>query len=151
MTSPSRGMPPRWHAVVRAHHRRTVGLVVAQSGDCLKIQADERDLVRGRAFQPLRPGELARRAIPKSWFLGVLLCPGDTTDALAAWAKTLAPDDLERIHMYYTPSVDLRRALAAWTREGLPDVPVNEVRNFRSFHHLYGRHHADRVFRDHGP
>lgn len=151
MTPPSPGIPPRWHAVVRAHHRHTEGLVVARSGDCLKIQADERTLVPGRAFRPLRPAELARRALPKSWFLGVLLCPGDTTEELARWAKTLASPDRERIHFYYTRGVGLRQALSAWARAGLPELPINEVRDFRSFHHLYGRHHADRVFRDHAP
>lgn len=145
------GLPPRWHAVVRAHHRETLGLVVAESGTCLKLQADERDLVPGRVFRPAKPAELAGWTLPRSWFLGVLLCPGDTTDALAAWAKSLAGADLERVHFYYTPRVRLADTLAAWKAAALPDLPINQVRDFSSFHHLYGRHHGDRVYRDHGP
>lgn len=125
--------------------------MVAESGECLKIQAAERVLVPGRGFHPLNPEALARRALPASWFVGVLLCPGDSTEELARWAATLAPADLERIHFYVAPGVDLRGALSAWRRAALPALPINEVRDFRSFHHLYGRHHADRVYRDHAP
>lgn len=143
------GPRPRWHEVVRAHHRDTEGLVVAQSGRCLELQADERDLVPGRRFQPLRPADLARRAFPRSWFMGVLLCPGDATDALAAWARDLPPADVDRVHFYYVRGVDLQATLAGWRAAGLPEPALNEVRDFRSLHHLFGRHHGDRVYRDH--
>lgn len=145
---PPTGPRPTWHEVVRAHHRDTEGLVVARSGHCLEIQADERNLVRGRTFKPLKPEERFSYRFGKSWFAGVLLCPGDTADDLARWARALPPGALERIHFYYTPRVDLALALAAWKDAGLPDLPINEVRNFRTFHRLYGRHHADRVHRD---
>lgn len=145
---PPTGPRPTWHEVVRAHHRETEGLVVARSGRCLEIQADERNLVYGRTFKPLKLEELFRYRFGKSWFAGVLLGPEDTTDDLARWARALPPVALERIHFYYTPRVVLALALAACKEAGLPNLAINEVRNFRTFHRLYGRHHADRVHKD---
>jgi len=137
-----------WHEVVHAHFKGTLGLVAAASGKCLKIQRDEERPVPGRAFKPINPRDLPALDLGESWFLGVLLCPGDSTDDLVAWARGLPRAALWRIRFYHTARVDLKKALAAWRDAGLPGAPTYSVRDFGSFHRLYGRHHGDIVYRD---
>lgn len=142
--------PPQWHQVVRAHHVDTAGYVAAQRGDCLKIRDDERRLVFGRRFHPVAVDALpAKSRLPSSWFLGVILCPGDDTEAVAGWARELRPRDLDRIPFYHVPPVDVDATLTAWRGAGLKEPRIYHVRNFTTFHHLYGRHHGDRVYEDH--
>ena len=139
---------PAWHAVVRANFRATLGLVVAETGGCLEIQRDEASLVPGRKFVPLPPRDLPHVNLGRSWFVGVLLCPGDLTARVAAWARSLRKADLSRLRFYVVAGTDLRGAMEAWNKAALPERPTFEVRGFRSFHHLFGRHHADQVYRD---
>lgn len=137
-----------WHDTVRANLQRTTGIVVAESGECLRIQQMERDLVPGRTFRPVLPADLSGTQFGDSWFAGVLLCPGDGTQTLAVWAQTLPNDAVARIRFYYLRATVLREALAAWNDGGLPDRPKSEVHDFRSFHRLFGRHYAEQVFLD---
>lgn len=147
---PGQSFPPKWHQVVRAHHAETVGYVAAQRGDCLQIRDDERRLVHGRKFQPVAVDALPQRSqLPSSWFLGVILCPGDDTEGVARWAREIGSRDLDRIHFYHTPAVDVDATLTAWRAAGLKEPRTYEVRSFTTFHHLYGRHHGDRVYQDH--
>jgi hypothetical protein len=139
---------PTWHDVVRRHFNGTLGLVVAQTGDCLKIQRDELDLVPGRRFRPVQPADLPAIELGDSWFIGVLLCPGDTTSALAAWGAAMPRTALWRIRFYVAKGTDSAAALEGWIHAGLPEAPRFPIAGFRAFHKLFGRHHADVVYRD---
>lgn len=139
---------PRWHEVVRANHHKTLGLVVAERGTCLRIQRDEEHLVPGRTFRPVRPRDLAGIDLDGSWFLGVLLCPGDDTEDLARWASGIPKTDLWRVRFYHVDGTDVADALRGWMGANLPEPARFLVNDFRSFHSLYGRHHADVVYRD---
>lgn len=143
-----RTIKPAWHAVVRANHAKTLGLVAARTGTCLKIQREEQELVPGREFKPVHPGSLSAIEFGDSWFLGVLLCPEDSTEGLSAWARQLPKTALWRIRFYYVPGTRLAKVLAAWSSAGLPDTPKFRVEDFSSFHKLFGRHQADVVYQD---
>lgn len=143
-----RALTPSWNEVVRANQERTVGLVVARTEPCLSIQRDEQGLVPGRKFRPVRPEALAALDLGDSWFIGILLCPGDDTTAVAAWAKSLPRAALWRIRFYHVEGVNVKAALAAWKKADLPEAPTFIVSGFRAFHKLYGFHHGDVAFRD---
>ncbi|HLE47258.1 MAG TPA: hypothetical protein VI818_03090 [Candidatus Thermoplasmatota archaeon] len=144
-------LPPDWQDVVRKHWRDTPGYVVAASGACLDVQAQEtvgeRGQVPGRQFQAHRPGALRGFRPTGSWFMGILLCPGDDVLGILEWTSGLSSADAERVVFYVHPRFD-RVAMAAWHASTRPRV-VRFGGTWRAFHRLYGRHHADRVYQDH--
>ena len=143
--------PPDWHEVVRKNWHRTPGYVVAATGDCLDVQAEEtmgpRGKVPGRAFQAHHPALLQRFHPTGSWFMGILLCPGDDVEAILAWTHDLSPADAERVVFYVHPDVH-RSAMNAWHASARPRI-VGFNGTWHDFHRLFGRHHADRVHQDH--
>lgn len=144
-------LPPGWHEVVRKHWRGTPGYVLAVSGDCLDLQAEEtegeRGRVPGRDFRAHPPGNLHGFRPVGSWFLGILLCPGDDVHEILAWTRSLPSADAERVVFYVHPGFD-RAAMADWHSSTRPRI-IGFRGTWRDFHRLYGRHHADRVYQDH--
>jgi len=114
--------PPGWHETVRRHQRQTKGLVLAQSGPCLETRDLEgsEDFVYGRDFGAIDAAALDGLELAESWFLGVLVCPGDDLSMLASWAARLRRDDLDRIRFYVHDDVDLVEAFHPWYAAGLP-------------------------------
>lgn len=150
------GLPPQAYDAVRRHWADTTGYVVARTGDCLNVQTQEtwgpRTRVSGRRFKPLRPAQLPALALPKSWFMGIILCPGDPLEELIAWARTLPASDVERLILYVHPAYDESGARTQWAAAGLRDPKtIRFDGSWENFHHLYGRHHAWRVYLDHPP
>lgn len=143
----SEGLPPNFAEVVRPRFEDCDGIVVAASGECLKIQAQEED-IPGREFKGLRPGDLDDLELQGSWLVGILLCPGDHTKAIAAWASTLGPSNVDRVRFYYLPNVDLGDAFEAWYETGLLDPLTAEVEDWPSFHQTFGRDHSNQVYED---
>lgn len=97
--------PPDYSRLVRLGKEHAVGYLLATSGDCLTLRDEEirhidRNLVEIGLdrLRTLRP--------EGSWILAVLLCPGDGTEALAAWAKALPGDEATRVVFYLAPGVD---------------------------------------------
>lgn len=144
-------VPPGWHDIVRKHWRHTPGYVVAASGDCLDVQAKEtgggRGKVPGRDFRAHPPAALRDFRPSSSWFLGILLCPGDDVTDILAWTRGLGAADAERVVFYVHPDFD-RAAMPDWHASARPRV-VRFSGAWHEFHRLYGRHHADRVYQDH--
>lgn len=146
--------PPRWHEVVRRHVADTVGYVVAESGKCLEVQTQELKppvgRVPGRDFQPLRPAELARIRLPASWFMAIVLCPGENLSAYARWYANLSAKDRHRVVFFFHPAFAVDGSDQAW---GDAEVPPPRTQRFNGswedFHRLYGRRHSDQVFEDH--
>jgi hypothetical protein len=146
--------PVGWHQVVREHFSRTAGYVVAQSGACLDIQSQERKhpkgRVRGRDFQPLTPEALKTLESPGSWFMGIILCPGDNVEPYAKWSAGLDARDRDRIVFFAHPDVSADEIDDAWSRAtGSHPQIVPLPKSWAAFHHTYGRLHGDRVFLDH--
>lgn len=148
--------PPDWHDVVRQHFGATVGYVAAQSGTCLEFQTKEsrppRGRVPGRDFKPLSPNSLPELRPPASWFLGVILCPGDDVAPIAKWHSGLKAPQRDRVVLFVHPEFRSGRIATAWAEAGgpLPQV-VPLPPSWERFHRIYGRLHGDRVYLDHAP
>lgn len=120
---------------------------MAASGECLEIQSQE-EAIPGRDFEGMHPEGLEALELEGSWLVGILLCPGDGTEAAAAWASKLDPADIDRVRFYFLPDVDLVDAFDAWFAQGLPDPVTAEVDDWGSFHRTFGMDHSNQVYRD---
>ena len=146
--------PVGWHEVVRKHFANTAGYVVATSGACLEIQRQEakhpKGKVRGRDFQPLAPAALKHLRTPASWFMGIILCPGDDVEECASWSARLDGRDRDRIVLFVHPDTSQDEVEAASSKvAGYRPQIVPLPESWAAFHHTYGRLHGDRVFLDH--
>lgn len=142
--------PPDFMGTIRAHRYDLEGWVVAASGDCLGVQRWEVEHIDRRLEavheRTLRPGHVPTSP---SWLVGVLVCPGDGLDALAAWAKAIPADDLRRVRLYFLPGADPVKALAAWYAEGLPDPATADVADRAHFHKRFGLDLNNQIYLDH--
>ena len=143
-------LPPGWHDVVRRHPRRTQGWVLAQSGPCLATRDLEAsgEYVSGRLFQALAPADVEGLKIPASWFLGVLVCPGDELVALSDWAAQLPKPNLHHIRFYVHDEADLVAVFKPWYAAGLPTPDTEPLVVGERFHKKFGRDHGNQVVRD---
>lgn len=139
--------PEDYASLVRAHAAKTIGLVVADSGACLDIRDAEVARIR-RALKPLTSDDLAGLRLPRSWLLGVILCPDDSVKRLAAWVADRSGADRERVRLFHHPDCDLVSMLSPWYDEGLDDPRADEVRDFASFHRLFGNDLNDQIYAD---
>lgn len=146
---PIPGLPPGAIELVRPHLKRTVGYVLAASGDCLDIQAREVDTIKGRRFQSVHPDRLESLDLPESWILATVMCPGDTTDAIARFTEGLNPGDRQRIRFYWYPGTRPADALKPWLAAGLGPIQEDDIDGWERFHKLFGAHHSIQVFMDH--
>lgn len=147
---PIPGLPPTASQHVKPHILKTVGYVVAQGGACLDIMRREAAFdPKKRRFRAVEAHLLSGTTFKGSWFMGILLCPGDTTDVIAAWAKARPAADLERVRFYFHVGTHQRDAMSAWVRAGLPDPLFDEgLAAWGPFHKLYGGHHALQAYHD---
>ncbi len=148
--APIPGLPPTASQQVKPHILKTTGYILAKSGDCLGIMRREAAFdPKKRTFQSVAADHLSKTAFKGSWFLGVLLCSGDTTDKIAAWANTRPIADLSRIRFYFHAGTNPYAAMKAWVTAKLPDPLFDEgITAWKPFHHLYGGHHATQCFYD---
>lgn len=139
-----------WHETVRKHHKRTVGYVLARSEPCLATRDLEvsDEYIYGRDFQALGPGDLDGLDLPESWFLGVLVCPGDDLSEVAAWAVQLEERDVDRIRFYVHDDADLVPAFKPWYAQGLVSPKTEPLVLGPRFHKTYGKDHGNQVVRD---
>lgn len=147
------GMPDGFAETVGPHVHDCLGIIVASTGDCEDIRDKEIETISdtgNRTFEAYRPDQLPEPASLRSWLLGVLLCPSDGTEEVAAWASDLNVEDLDRIRFYYLPGVDLVEALQAWYAEGLADPRTADVEDWGSFHHEFGWDHSSQLYQDIG-
>ncbi len=120
--------------VILEHMHDTTAFVVARSAPCEAIRDQEiaavkpstRTQKRGRVLRSVQPGELASLTLPKSWMLAVLLCPGDGTEEVASFMRSLGPAWRDRVTFYHVPKTDLTEAFNAWVAASLP-LPLTET------------------------
>lgn len=139
--------PARYADVVRRHQGRTRGYLLAFQVECRDI-VDQEVLRIRRTLRAIEPGGLDGIA-RGSWVLGVLLCPGDDLGALVPWARGLSAADRDRILLYHRPRTDIEEALRGWAAAGMDGPVVTPVRDFATFHKVFGKHFNDRVWLDH--
>lgn len=139
---------PDYAATVREHHPDAEGWLVASREPCITIRGREVQHV-DRVLRPTGPTGLPDPGdLPRSWMLAVLLCPGDDTALVAAWASSIPAGERDRVRFYHHPDVDLTGAFEAWYAAGLADPRTFEIQDFKTFHKQFGRHFNDQVYRD---
>ena len=145
---PPRPSQPDFAQVVASNHPRLRAWLWAQSDPCLSIAQQEVKRIRRNLVAVGPSGAPAVPSSPAWWLLAVLLCPGDTTGAIAAWAKAIRGPVSDRVRFYLHPETDPVAALAAWYNAGLPDPLTAEVEDFKTFHQQFGWDYNNQVYRD---
>ena len=142
---------PDWRATVRGNWRKTTAFILASAQPCIKIRDDELAAIKSnRVLVGLSAQDLHSWSPASSWMLAVLVCPGDTTEDVAAWARR-GKADPSRVHFYLHPEAR-KEVLAAWHGAGFPTERVDDdVDSWKRFHHLFGLALADRIVADWGP
>ncbi|HLE48384.1 MAG TPA: hypothetical protein VI818_08815 [Candidatus Thermoplasmatota archaeon] len=135
-----------WYTVVRAHWRKTTGFLLASREPCLTIRDQELASVKGRSLSSRDPKDLAGWAPPKSWILGVIVCPGDRIDGVVAWVRGHRADP-NRVWFYLHPTTPLE-TLRPWADAGFDTDQAATVSSWRELHKLYGLALNDRVYGD---
>lgn len=133
--------------MVRRHHKNTVAYLLADHSPCTTLRDEEIERIN-RKLVPIESGDLADLNPSGSWFLAVVLCPGDDLQPLARWTVPLPKGDRDRIRFYAHPEADLVKALEPWYNAGLEDPLMEIVHDWRSLHPPFGRDLNDRVYRD---
>ena len=144
----SRGAPPDFVGTVRANHARMKGLLWARSGACLTVAREEVRRIR-RNLELLGLGAAVETPRGRRWWLlAVLLCPGDTTEAVSAWARSVKDFDAERVRFYLHTGADPVACLTAWHAAGLPNPATADFSDFADFHKQFGWDFNNQVYRD---
>ena len=150
----------KWHShpdaatVVRDHWRNREVYLVAQREPCVTIRDDEVANI-DRLLSGGMPEDLDAWARPASWFIAVVLCPGDDTQAITAYVREHGLD-ASRVHFYLHPDTRLS-VLSAWAEAGLPLDRVDTagrsgrpIGDWQSLHPLLGLHLNNRILADFG-
>src|SRR5437867_950095 len=132
----ARGAPSDFVATVRANHRRMRGLLWGRTGACVAVAREEVRRIRRNLVMLDSSPETPRSR--RWWLLAVLLCPGETTEAIAAWARSVKDLDFERIRFFLHTGADPVAGLAAWHAAGLPDPVTADFSTFGDFHRQFG-------------
>lgn len=145
--------PPGWHAYVRRHLQDTAGYVVAQSGTCLSIKDQEatgpRNRVPNRTFRAMDPADLVHVLLPKSWFMGIILCPGDDLGPILRWMKGLAKADHDRVVLYVHPGFDQKAGAERLRAASLEHLRKSDFKgSWENFHRLFGNDYSWQVWID---
>lgn len=137
-------------AIIRAHAKDTTCFVVGEDGHCLELARARAEAMTGRLLRHLRSSELPA-ALPDSWMVAVILCPGDSTEAVASWASRLEVSEARRILFYESFDLDLvaDRVYAGWIRHGLPDPVRQRVHDFKELNRRLGSDLNMRILEDH--
>lgn len=137
--------PSGYHDVVKAHWRQTKGYVLAGRQPCIQIRDDEVKRIN-RVLVATHPDDLASLKLPKSWVMAVLLCPGDTTNDLAAWARQHRIQT-SRVWFFLHPRTD-PEALRPWRDAGYRTDQADVVATWKDLHPLFGLALNDQVYSD---
>ena len=151
----SRPLTRRQIGIVRENHHRCEGFVVAASGECFEVQRKETwgpdSRVPGRRFQPIHPDTLGDIELPRSWFMGILLCPGDSVESVVVWYRQLPISDRSRVKFYLHPDFDRNTAADSFSGAEVASVRVIVFAGaWENFHPLFGYDHALQVLADFG-
>ncbi|MEA3190608.1 MAG: hypothetical protein QOD77_1190 [Thermoplasmata archaeon] len=133
-----------WHShpnaaeIVRKHWRQAELCIVALQEPCIAIGNDELRNIE-RVIRVAGVDDLRRWTPRKSWFVAVMLCPGDQTEALGATVLELGLDP-RRFHFYLHAATPVS-SLAGWAALGLPlDAVDQDVSDWKELHKLLGVH-----------
>lgn len=147
-----------WHQhpdatdVVREHWHEAECFLVAARPTCIDIRDDEVGAI-DRLLHGGSPDDLDAWIRPASWFVAVLLCPGDDTAALVRATERLGLD-ARRFHFYLHAEASFD-ALRAWADAGLPLDRVDDagpggtpITDWKALHRLLGLHFNVQILAD---
>ncbi|MCA1810638.1 MAG: hypothetical protein LC623_01340 [Halobacteriales archaeon] len=137
--------PSDYHTVVREHWPKTTGILLASQHPCIGIRDTEVRHIR-RLLLAAHPDDLGTLKPPPSWVMGVILCPGDSTEPLAAWARRHRADG-RRVWFYLHPDAEAE-ALRPWRDAGFRTDQVDTVSSWQELHPLFGLALNDQVYAD---
>ncbi len=142
-----KGRPADWTGVVVAHkHDCKAFIVSSHHPSCLKMARDEvkhiNRWMEARTFDDLPD-------VPDSWFMAVIVCPGDDLTPLAAWMSTHGG---ERVRFYLHPGADTA-ALTPIRTQGhdLRHVRPERYATYGAMHQRLGQDLSDQIYEDFQP
>ena len=140
---------PNWRDTVATHWRDTTAYLLSLREPCITIQRDELRVVQAnRVLVGLDAKALNAWKPTKSWFMAVLLCPGDDLEPLAVWVERTGADPA-RIHFYVHREQDVQGFMRVWHAAGFPTDAVDSgIEDWRRFHRLFGLHLSTRILLD---
>lgn len=140
---------PGWRDTVARHWRDTTAYLLALSEPCITIRDDELAAVReNRVLVGLDSKALSDWRPTDSWFMAVLLCPGDDLRPVIRWVEQQQLD-ASRIHFYVHREEDVHGFMAPWHDAGLPTTQVDAgIPDWKALHRLFGLHLSDRILAD---
>ena len=139
--------PPEFASVVAKSWTKTTGFIVTGHEPCISIGHDEVRHVK-RRLVPIGLDDVVRLRPTGSWFMAVIVCPGDDLGALARWAMG---KDASRVHFYLHANAR-PRLLAPWRDAGLPLDHVDEgITSWGRLHKILGWDLNVQVYDDHRP
>lgn len=138
---------PDFASVVAKSWMKTTGFIVSSREPCISIGRDEVRHVK-RRLVPVHLEDVPRLRPTGSWFMAVIVCPGDDLEGVARWAKG---KDAERVHFYLHANARAAQ-LAPWQDAGLPLDHVDEgILSWGSLHKMLGWDLNVQVYDDHRP
>lgn len=143
-----KGRPEDWTRVVAANARSTLAFIVSgRNPNCLKMALDEVDHINRWMKQCLLdslPAEL-----PESWFMAVIVCPGDDLEHLAAWMTKHGGD---RVRFYLHRDASPRQlAPVKNAGHGLRHVRPERYTAYGQLHKRLGWDLSDQIYEDFRP
>ncbi len=126
-------------------------LLLAQSAECSAVQSLYPLKDCDWSVTRISMSDLADLALKDSWFMAVLVCPGDGLDDLIQWAKWLDRPEARRIQFFARPSVEEDSIEDPWIEAGLPFTGVVRFSGFKDFHPEFARAVLEHVMDDWGP
>lgn len=140
---------PNWHDIVATNWRKTTAYLLALGEPCLTIRDHELQAIKAnRVLVGVSAGDLESWTPPASWFMAVILCPGDNLQPVIAWATKHGVDE-SRIHFYVDRERDLGAFMAQWHEAGFAtDGADSGITTWKDLHHAFGLHLSNRILMD---
>jgi hypothetical protein len=143
-----KGRPEDWTRVVAANMRSTLAFIVSgRHPNCLEIVNDEVRHINRWMKQCLLDSLPAK--VPGSWFMAVVVCPGDDLRGLAAWMTKHGGD---RVRFYLHRGASPRQ-LAPVNDAGhdLRHVRPERYTSYGELHKRLGLDLSDQIYEDFRP
>ncbi len=149
-----------WHdhpdasRIVREHWQEAQCFIVAEREPCIGIAGDEVGNIGDNRRIIAGPADaLAAWQPPASWFIAVIVCPGDDTLTLTNHVRRRGFDPA-RVH-FYLHAEGTAESLKAWRDAGLPLDRVDDrapngrpFTDWTSLHKALGLHFNLQILRD---
>lgn len=140
--------PDDWTYVVRRHVQDTKGFIVSsQDPTCIKMAQDEIVHIDRWMEHILIDG--LPTEIPRSWFMAVIVCPGDDLSPFATWMDQHGSD---RVRFYLHRDAEFQQ-LATIRDAGhdLAHVRPEKSTSYGQMHKRLGLDLSDQVYGDFTP